>query len=135
MRQRGRKSVASLSIVTPLPSDRRPPPPEGLTEAQRQVWRSTVEAAPADYFSRESYPVLIDYCRHVVRSRRLDVQIEKHGEDIDATLLEKLYVMAERESRAVLAHARSLRLTLQARVHPVTAHRKLANVRPPSYYE
>jgi hypothetical protein len=50
-------------------------------------------------------------------------------------LLDKLFAMAERESHAVLAHARSLRLTEQARYDARTAGRQAMNARPASYYE
>ena len=50
-------------------------------------------------------------------------------------MIEKLYAMAEREGRAVLAHARSLRLTVQAKYDNRAAGRKAANMIPPSYYE
>jgi len=107
--KRGRRSGASLTVLTLLPEQRRPVPPDELTDEQRVVWQATVNAMPHDWFSREGFPVLTDYCRHVVRSRRLDAEIEKHG-DADPTLLGKLYIMAEREGRAVLAHARYLSL-------------------------
>src|SRR5262245_57855107 len=90
---------------------------------------------PADWFPRESHVVLCGYCRHVVRAQRLDAEIEGHGKDIDSTLLERLYSMAEKEGRAVLAHARSLRLTNQSRIEPKAAARSARNMIGPSYYE
>ena len=136
MKQRGRRSVASLAVVTPLPQDRRPAPPSELTAEQASVWRDTVNAMPSDWFGGESFAVLADYCRHVVRARRLDAEIEKQtASGIDATLIERLYAMAEREGRAVLAHARSLRLTVQAKYDNRAAGRKAANTITPSYYE
>jgi hypothetical protein len=41
MAQRGRKSAASLSIVSVLGNER-PAPPDELTEFQREVWQLTV---------------------------------------------------------------------------------------------
>ena len=58
MKQRGRRSVASLAVVTPLPQDRRPAPPSELTAEQAAVWRDTVNAMPSDWFGRESFAVL-----------------------------------------------------------------------------
>jgi hypothetical protein len=136
MKRRGRRSVASLAVVTPLPHERRPPPPAELTEAQATVWRDTVSTMPPGWFRHESFPVLTAYCRHVVRARRLDAEIEKQTASVDdPTLLEKLYAMAKREGRAVLAHARALRITNQSRLDPKTAARKARNMIPPSYYE
>jgi hypothetical protein len=50
-------------------------------------------------------------------------QLDAHAERIiklegGVVLLDKMFGMAEREGRAVLAHARSLRLTQQARKRP-----------------
>ena len=135
MAQRGRRSGASLAIVTPLDT-RRPAPPADLTEAQAAMWRDTVSSVPHDWFGRECFPILAGYCRHVVRARRLDEEIEKRTASVDdPTLIEKLYAMAEREARTVLVHARALRITTQAKFDSRTAGRKAANALRPSYYE
>jgi hypothetical protein len=68
MGKRGRKSSAELSVVTPLKT-RRPPPPEDLTEEQASEWRAVVSRMPPDWFTREHFALLADYCRHVCRAR------------------------------------------------------------------
>ena len=90
---------------------------------------------PADWFGRESFPVLASYCRHVCRARWLAAQIDAYADklvrkDGGVQTLDKLFGMAERESRAVLTHARSLRLTQQSRYDA-----RAAGATPASYYE
>jgi hypothetical protein len=121
--QRGRKSRAHLSIVAPIKTGR-PLPPQDLTEEQAEVWRSTVAALPADWFPRETLPVLAQYARHVCRARWLAKWLDKQAASMTVAELDKGLAMVEREGRAVLAHARSLRLTLQARADPKTAGRR-----------
>jgi hypothetical protein len=68
MRQRGRKSAASLSVprgnvVEMVP---RPPPPSDLTDEQAEEWKAIVGRLPAEWFPRETWPVLVQFCRHTV---------------------------------------------------------------------
>jgi hypothetical protein len=132
MTQRGRKSAAHLAIVAPIPTGRPQPPPD-LTEEQSEVWRSTAAALPPDWFARETLPVLAQYCRHVCRARWLAKWVDKNAPSMGMPELDKGLAMCERESRAVLAHARSLRLTLQSRTDPKTAGRHSGG--PVSYYD
>jgi hypothetical protein len=139
MAQKGRKSAASLSIVTQLET-RRPPPPDDLTAEQAEEWRATVSTMPVGWFGRETYPLLASYCRHVCRSRWLAKQLDDHADRIiklegGVVLLDKMFGMAEREGRAVLAHARSLRLTQQARYDARAAGRQAMNAPGGSYYD
>jgi hypothetical protein len=76
--------------------------------------------------------VLIAYCRHACRARLLEQQLRQFEFEwarVDGGLqrLDRLLQMAERESRALTAAARSLRLTPQSQVHPRTAGRALNN--------
>ncbi len=43
--------------------------------AQIAEWLALVSALPADWFPRETHGLLTDYCRHVVRSRRVALLI------------------------------------------------------------
>jgi len=95
---------------------------------------------PVGWFGRETYPLLTSYCRHVCRSRWLAKHLEDHADRIiklegGVVLLDKMLGMAEREGRAVLAHARSLRLTQQARYDARAAGRQAASGMSGSYYE
>jgi hypothetical protein len=95
---------------------------------------------PAGWFGRESYPVLAAYCRHVCRARWLAQKIDEHAERFlklegGVQLLDKMFGMAEREGRAILALARSMRLTQQARIDKLAAGRHVRNMSPTSYYD
>jgi hypothetical protein len=65
MAQRGRKSAASLSIVQVLGNER-PAPPDELTEEEAEEWRAIASRMPHDWWTRENYPLLAEYCRHIV---------------------------------------------------------------------
>src|SRR5690349_15437450 len=121
MAQRGRKSAASLSlgVVTGLPGQR-PQPPDELTDEQADLWRAVVTTKPADWFQPDTHPLLSQYVRHVTAARVLATQID----GMDPACLadqehlqryEKLLAMRERESRAINALARGMRLTQQSR--------------------
>lgn len=130
--KRGPKSAAELATTVIVdPSRRMPPkPPAELSDAQAAVWRDAVASMPGDWLTRASYPVLIEYCRHVCRARLIEEQVahfEVEWTRVEGGLdrLDKLLAMAERETRAVTACARALRLTPQAQMHPRTAGRLL----------
>lgn len=128
----GRKSAASLAVV-PVPlSVRRPPPPEGIGEAESVIWRDVVGAMPADWFTRESYPTLTALCRHTARADMLAGLLKDFTPEwvkVEGGLqrLDKLLAMGARETTAATACARALRLTKQARILPRGAGRAMAN--------
>lgn len=75
--------------------------------------------------------MLAAYCRHACRSRWLAGQIDAYADKLvskqgGVQILDKMLAMAERESRVVLAHARSLRLTNQSRYDARAAGRTAA---------
>src|SRR3954470_8039061 len=117
MRQRGRKSSAEMSIQPGLSviETRRSPPPRELTEAEATVWRETVGCVPAGWFTRATFPLLKAYCRHTARAEMLAELVNSFrpewiAEEGGMQRLDKLLAMAERESRALTACARSMRL-------------------------
>jgi hypothetical protein len=118
MRQRGRKSAASLTVVSSSSVEtlHRPDPPEELTEEQAAEWRAVVGCLPADWFPRETHQLLVQYCRHVVSARRVAQLIEQaeadDGLDIDAYA--QLLRMQDLEGRAMSSLATRMRLTQQA---------------------
>jgi hypothetical protein len=132
MNKRGRKSAAELAVVPVAIEARRPPPPDDLTQAQAQVWRDTVATMPAGWFNRSHAPLLVAYCRHVARAAELEHVLRgtmAPGSDATLEQADRLLKMAERETRAITACARSLRLTLQSQMHPRTAGRATVNDR------
>lgn len=134
MRQRGRKSAAELEVAQPVELVARPDAPYDLSDEESVEWWGIVNARPADYFPKETHGMLADYCRHVVRSRRVadmiralegEVRAETEGDDpktmaeaiLDATrAMDRLYKMADRESRAVSSLATRMRLSQQANI-------------------
>jgi hypothetical protein len=117
MRQRGRKSSAETSTLI-VDTSRQTPPAE-LTDAQAQVWRDVVGSLPGNWLTRAAHPILIAYCRHACRSRLLEIQIAQFELEWTRTeggleRLDKLLAASERETRAMMACARALRLTPQS---------------------
>jgi hypothetical protein len=119
---RGRKSGASLSVsVTNLPGQR-PEPPKELTAEQADEWRAVVARMPADWFTRETYPLLVQFCRHVCRSREVEAVLAGFDMRSDVEGFDRLTKIAEREGRAVSSLATRMRLTQHSRYSDKGAH-------------
>lgn len=119
MAKRGRQSAAALEIASApgmLETIERPDAPYDLTDEQAAEWWAVVNRLPADWFPRETHALLAEYCRHVVKSRRIAqlVADAESAEEIDIDTLDKLYKMAERESRAISSLATRMRISQQA---------------------
>lgn len=116
MKQRGRKSAASLEVISGnIASIERPPVPDDLTQEQADVWVKITNRMPADWFPAETWPLLGMYCRHVVAARRVAQMIEQveGSDDLEVETLDRLYKMQEREGRAMSSLATKMRLTQQ----------------------
>jgi hypothetical protein len=127
-----RKSQAALSVVAPLPGERRPEPPEELNPAEASEWREVVSRLPADWFPRESRQILVQYCRHVVRARVIAMLIDEIESDVLRTvpgvrLYKILLGMARAESDVISNLATKMRITQQSRWQPKTAFSRTAN--------
>lgn len=93
------------------------------------IWREVVGAMPADWFTRESYPVLTAFCRPTARADMLASLLADFTPDwikVEGGLqrLDTLLAMATRETAT--ACARALRLTHHARIRPRDAGRAMA---------
>lgn len=118
MAKRGRKSGASLSIISGgVTSVNRPKPPAELTDEQASEWLSIVDRLSADWFTRENFAVLAQYCRHIVSARRLSQLIEAEEASDEFTLFkyDALLRMQCRESATMMSLATKMRLTQQSR--------------------
>lgn len=117
MEQRGRKSAASLTVISGdgVVSVGRPEP-MGLTPEQGEVWRKVVNRLPADWFPAETLPLLAQYCRHVVEASRLASMVDQLTSkgQFDLGDYDLLLRMQEREGRAASSLATRMRLTQQA---------------------
>jgi hypothetical protein len=130
-----RTSAAALATVPIAPSAALRPRlavPAGLSAAERAVWASTVAAAPPGLLAADSAPLLARYCAHVVRARCIEVAIA--GCDIADPVGVRAYLdlakAARAESSAIVALARSLRLSPHTRTHAVTAARRASAHQP-----
>lgn len=126
MNKRGRKSAASLEIATlaaPLETVERQRPPHDLNDEEVEIWCAVVSTEAADWFTPSTKPLLAEYCRHVIRARRIAELIEKAASDLDPVTkqptlsikdYDRLLKMAERESRALATLATKMRISQQA---------------------
>lgn len=121
MGTRGKKSAEALSVVTVMPE--RPRPPAELNGQERDVWNATVNAHPGGWIARDSFPILIQYCRHTVRALRIAqlIQQEEDEDDFNPDRWAKLLDLQNRETKTILALARSMRLTHQSRIRADSA--------------
>lgn len=117
MGARGRRPASSLTVATTnIEAFDRPDAPYDLTDEQAEEWRSVVDRLPADWFPRETWPLLAQYCRHVVAARhvaRLLHDLEKRRDGFDVDEYDKLLKMQEREGRALSSLATRMRMTQQ----------------------
>lgn len=116
MGTRGRKSAAELALLGAVTTVQRPSAPLDLTEQETDVWVETVEAMPGDWFPRETWPLLRQWCRHTVTARRVAqlIDAECARDELDMGALDKLHQMQARETAALKALAASMRLSQQA---------------------
>src|SRR5262245_39636191 len=109
MAQRGRKP-AGLGVVVDV-KFQRPDPPDELTDEQAGVWRATVDAMRADWFTCETHPLLILYCRHVTLARLVATVLNETEVKNDIERFNKLSAMHCRETSMIVMLATKLRLT------------------------
>lgn len=117
MKQRGRKSAAALTvkpIAGPVDRIERPDAPYTLSDLAAEEWRAIVNRMPADYFPRETWPMLAQLCRHVVASNRLGMlitQLETTKDLWDPEVWLRYLAAQERESRAISSLCGRMRLS------------------------
>ena len=116
MRQRGRKGAAQTEVSGAVAVIDRPQAPLDLTPDETDEWNAVVDAMPADWFPRETWPLLAQYCRHAVTSRRLGqlVDAEMARPDMDMRTLKDLLTLQRGETSGLKALAASMRLAQQS---------------------
>ena len=116
MRQRGRKSAASLALAPVSLRTQRPAPPKHMTPQQANVWVEVASSVPAGWFQGQD--VLLElYCRHVQTAHDLAQLVNSFDLDGgDIKQLNRLLMMRERETRALTHLATKMRLTQQSRI-------------------
>ena len=118
MSKPGRKSAAALSVVSNSLIDavERPLPPADLTIEQKREWVEVVNRLPADWFPRETWALLSQYCRHVVAARHVAQLLERVEslDEVEVEQYDRLLKMQEREGRAISSLATRMRMSQQA---------------------
>jgi len=129
-----RESIASLSAANVVGLPERPEPPSFLSEPESAIWRDVVATKPADWFLRDSQPILAQYCKAIVLHRSLSANLDKIDVSIaEPKEIEKLVSMVCKVSTLASNLATKLRLTQQSRYTPQsasTAAKKNGPVKP-----
>ena len=123
MDSRGRKSAEGLAVVVSIPGQR-PDPPEVLGPDERVLWRRIVATRPHDWFTAETWPLLIEYCRAWVASDQVARELEKfdgipEGQEFMRWL--RLRDRQEKTARLLATMATKMRLSQQSRWTEQTA--------------
>lgn len=132
-----RKSAASLAVVALVPGTR-PRPPKSLSVAEAVIWRQVANTKPAEWFTPDTYPLLLQYCRHAVTADQIAEELKllelTHGSQARSSEARELWRDRDRESKAITNLARQLRISQQSLLTPGaagTASRKAAGERKP----
>jgi hypothetical protein len=75
MRQRGRPSAFSLTVVPPDPD--RPPPPPHLNVDEARAWLRFTGALPPTWFGPESWALLASLCSDTVTCEKVTVELAR----------------------------------------------------------
>lgn len=127
MGTRGRVSTAQLAVL-PIRAQDRPAVPHHLPADIQEVWTSTVNALPRDWFPPETLPMLEQYCRHVIRARRFGKMLQAPSLDRDEYI--KLSQLEMDQTDKIIQLATKMRLTQQASLDQRKSKKGLAPGRP-----
>jgi hypothetical protein len=123
MGARGPQAQASQGLTVigggGIEAVRRPDPPRELTDEMAHEWRMIVNRLPADWFPAETWPMLIQYCTHIVRSRRLRslvTRMETSSEEFDPVHYARLLDSEQKQTREISNLAVRMRLA-QSAIH------------------
>ena len=112
-----RTSVAALSVVHIEPAQRRPEPPSALSPDAAAQWRAIVDSMPADWFPRETHPMLTQLCRMIVRcasiAEALDQAIEE-GDDLSERKFQNLMRVEMQLSDTIAKLSTKMRISQQS---------------------
>lgn len=129
MRQRGRKSSASLSVVA---VDGAPPPlqpPPSLSESERVAFAELVASCDRRHFRASDMPLISVYVRAICLEERAAREL-----NADPTSTRWLAIW-EKAGRQVIAAAMRLRLSPQSRTAPRVIARQQHDVGPGPWAE
>src|SRR5262245_16566612 len=102
----------------------RPEPPAHLNQEEADLWREVVATKPADWFMRDSQPVLAAYCQAVVMHRSLMERWHRVNADTEAEAktFKSLVDLINKTANLSAQLATKLRLTQQSRYTPGSAN-------------
>lgn len=119
-----RKSLAALSTPLAVNVSRiRLTPPAWLSPAAANVFRTLVAAVDPQHFRRSDLPLLCAYSAAVVAHDRAVQALEAEGAVTAEGKVSPWITIREKEVRALVPLARSLRLSPQARMNSTQASR------------
>jgi hypothetical protein len=110
MKQRGRKSAASLAVSCPKDPETRLEPPRSLSERERKLFRDLVSSVVPEHFVHCDLPLVCAYVRAISLEERAAAQLRKTPTD------SKWLALWEKSTRVLTALSLRLRLSPQARV-------------------
>jgi hypothetical protein len=92
-------------------------------EVEAVIWAEVVGCMPSGWLSKAQTPLLVAYCRHAARADLLAQQVNRFRPEWltaegGVERFSKILAMAERETKAVTAAARALRLTPASQYGP-----------------
>lgn len=108
-----------------------PEPPERLTEAQAEAWRSIVATKPADWFGPDTYPLLVEYIRATEQADLLAKELEEFDpewlrDEDGLERYEKMNRLVDAKSTSMARLATKMRLSQQSRYDARPAARAAA---------
>ena len=123
MGKRGRKSAAELAVASVVEIQPRPVAPSELTDEEAREWEGIVARLPGDWFTRETRPLLVQYCRHIVAVRRVAqlVHEEEQSDDFNVAYWDRLLRTQERQTAPLGVAGDQAAVTLQSRYGPRAA--------------
>src|SRR5262245_66416872 len=77
MKQRGRKSAASLDVLRVDGKEPQLVPPRSLSKAERRMFVDLVTATDTDHFRESDLPLLVRYVEGIVLADRAAVELRR----------------------------------------------------------
>ena len=113
-------TLSSTAQVVGLPE--RPDPLPSMTEDEAAVWREVVATKPAEWFMRDTQPVLAAYCQAVVMHRQLMDRWHRLDGAEEVREIKTLVDIINKTANLAAQLATKLRLTQQSRYTPQSAN-------------
>jgi hypothetical protein len=125
-----------VQLVRNLPPQR-PEPPAELSEEEAQEWIEIVAVMPAEWFTRETHPMLVQLCRAIVASRFAAIEMCKlrASKKVNALQIGRLSRLQDLYTRSISSLSTKMRLSQQSRYNYSQAHAVAKNATPKKLWE